>query len=152
VAILSGRPIPIHRRQSGFSTVFDSTRHWQQVNWRVGELLGGTLSARARLEQRSVSIGDDIGQVARVMLKFVRPFSGASGSYWIASLEPFVSLSDTDWGVEKGLGQNRFAVGIGRPVGEHLVIEAGYMNQYIFRDTAEDISNHLAVIHFKMKF
>lgn len=137
------------RNRSG--NVADENRYWQQLSWTAGRWNNGTLSMRARLEQRSLSTGDDLGLVVRLMTKYVRPFGADSSSYVTVSLEPFVDLRDTDWGGESGIGQNRLSIGVGWRISRSLVLEAGYMNQYIFADSGEDRVNHLGVLNFKLK-
>lgn len=137
------------RNRSG--NVADENRYWQQLSWTAGRWNNGTFSMRARLEQRSLSTGDDLGLVVRLMTKYVRPFGADSSSYVTVSLEPFVDLRDTDWGGESGIGQNRLSIGVGWRISRSLVLEAGYMNQYIFADSGEDRVNHLGVLNFKLK-
>lgn len=127
-------------------------RYWQQVNWRIGEWRGGALVALVRIEERDVSTGDDLGVVSRFMVRYTRPLNNQANQYWTVSLEPFVDFRDTDWGAEKGLGQNRAAIAWGQMINEHTVLEVGYMNQYIFRDNGPDRSNHLLTLHMKVKF
>ena len=92
------------RTRAASGAVADENRYWQQVDWRAGSWQGGQVSMRARLEQRDVSVGDDIGVVLRFMAKYVRPI-GARNNSLIVSLEPFVDLRDTDWGGDAGVGQ-----------------------------------------------
>ena len=127
-------------------------RYWQQLNWKAGQWKGGAMTVRARLQQRSLSTGDDLGLVLRLMLKYVRPLDGPGSRYFAASVEPFVNLRDTDWGADKGLGQNRVVLAVGQRIGGNAVLELGYMNQYIPRENAVDRSNHLALIAVKLNF
>ena len=133
-------------------TTVRENRFWQQLSWNAARMGGGVLSMRARLEQRSVSSGDDLGLVLRYMAKYVRPIGESKGIDLIVSIEPFFNLVDTDWGSETGLGQLRSVVGVGWTLTPKLAIETGYMNQHIFRDDTEDLVNHLGVINFKVKF
>ena len=105
---------------------------------------------RARLEQRSVDVGDDTAIVLRFMTKYVRPL--ANDKTLIVGLEPFLDLKDTDWGGESGLGQNRTFIGIGWRISDALNLETGYMNQYVWADSGEDRMNHLAILNLKAKF
>ena len=127
-------------------------RYWQQLNLKLGNFGGGTLSGRLRVEERLLSTGDDTAVVARVMLRYTKPFGNARGQYWAFGVEPFIDFRDTDWGAEEGVSQNRVTLGIGRTVSEHLSVEMGYMNQYFFRQTRQDRSNHLATVNFRMNF
>lgn len=116
-----------------------------------GQVLGGQITMRTRLEQRSINIGDDLGVVLRFATKYVRPISADGDTSLIVGLEPFVDLQDTDWGGDAGIGQNRTYLGLGRRISNKLTLEVGYMHQYIFRDTGEDRLNHLAMLTIKAK-
>ena len=85
------------------------------------------------------------------MAKYVRPIGENGSTSLILAIEPFVDLRDTDWGGESGLSQNRVLIGFSRRFSDRLSIEAGYMNQYIWRDNAENRVNHLGVLNFKVK-
>lgn len=137
------------RNRSG--NVIDENRYWQQLSWTAGHWNGGTLSMRTRLEQRSLSSGDDLGVVLRVLAKYVRPVGNEGKRYMSLGIEPFIDLKDTDWGGDAGLGQNRLSIGLGWRVSGKLTIEAGYMNQFAWVDGGENRMNHLGVINFKMK-
>lgn len=136
------------RNRSG--AVADENRYWQQLSWTARRWDRGTLTMRARLEQRSLSTGDDLGFVFRFLTKYVRPIGQTGKTNLVLGLEPFVDLKDTDWGGESGLGQNRTFAGIGWRINKAFSVEAGYMNQFIWVDGAEDRSNHLGVLNFRM--
>ena len=137
------------RNRSG--DVADENRYWQQVDWTARNWTGSRLTLRARLEQRSVSVGDDVGVVFRLMAKYVRPIGEGGTSNLVLAFEPFFNLADTDWSGETGLRQNRVFVGFDRRLSEQVTLEAGYMNQYIWFEDSTDRSNHLAVFNFKVK-
>ena len=127
-------------------------RYWQQANWRLTSVRGGALSARLRIEERLFDTGDDTGVVARMMLRYTRPIEGVSGRYWTAAAEAFVDFADTDWGAREGVSQSRVILAIGQSINERLALEVGYMNQYFFRQSATDRSNHLLTLHAKVTF
>ncbi len=137
------------RNRSG--NVSDENRYWQQLSWTAGHWNSGTLSMRARLEQRSLSSGDDLGVVLRLLAKYVRPVGNDGKRYVAIGIEPFIDLRDTDWGGNSGFGQNRSSVSVGWRISDKLTIEAGYMNQFIWVDNGEDRMNHLGVLNFKVK-
>ena len=139
------------RARNSAGDVADEHRYWQQIDWTAGKWNDGRISMRVRLEQRSVSVGDDVGLVLRYRAKYVRPIGENGSTSLIVAIEPFVDLRDTDWGGESGLGQNRVSIGFGRRFSDRLSIEAGYMSQYIWRDNAENRVNHLGVLNFKVK-
>lgn len=139
------------RTRNAAGEVSDEDRLWQQVGWTAGRWNGGRVSMRVRLEQRSISTGDDTGLVLRFMTKYVRPIGANGGTSLNIGVEPFVDLRDTDWGGDAGLGQNRVTITIGHDLSDRFTVEAGYMNQYIWRDSAENRSNHFGVLNFKAK-
>ena len=130
----------------------DENRYWQQIDWPARQWLNGQVTLRARLEERSVSVGDDLGVELRFMTRYVRPFAGDGSKNLVVSVEPFVNLRDTDWSGESRLSQNRTFVGVGWRAAEKLTMEAGYMNQYFWFDRTVDQSNHLAVVAFRTQF
>jgi len=137
------------RKRSG--DVVDENRFWQQLTWTAGNWNFGKITMRTRLEQRSVSAGDDLGLVVRLQAKYVRPIGHDGKTSLILAIEPFVDLRDTDWGGDAGLGQNRTNIGIAWQVSKSMSIETGYMNQFIWSDSGEDRVNHVAVVSFKVK-
>lgn len=137
------------RSRNGSGGVADENRLFQQVDWRMGEWAGGNVSIRARLLQRSASTGDDLGLLFRFMTKYTRPLG--NDRTFVVALEPFFDLKETDWGGRSGLRQNRLFVGSGWKMSERWSLEAGYMNQYLVIDNADNVSNHLAVFNFRVK-
>ncbi len=141
----------VHASNGSGRTVTED-RLWQQLTWNVARWTHGTLSMRARFQQRSVSAGDDLGWQLQYLMKYVRPMGSTGNLDLHISVEPFFILRDTDWGAESGLSQNRTAFGLGWKLSPTLAIETGYMHQYIPVDDAEDQVNHLAVVNFNVKF
>ncbi len=139
------------RSRNAAGDVSDEDRFWQQAAWTAGSWNDGRVSMRVRLEQRSISTGDDTGLVLRFMTKYVRPIGTTGNTNLVIGVEPFVDLRDTDWGGDAGLGQNRLSIMVGRSLSDRFSFEAGYMNQYIWRDGAENRINHLGVLSFKVK-
>jgi len=140
------------RARGKTGNVVDENRYWQQLAWTAGHWAGGKITMRTRVEQRSVSAGDDVRLVLRFQTKYVRKFGGNGATNLIIGIEPFVDLNDSDWGGDSGLGQNRTYLGFGRRLSDKVSVEAGYMNQFIWVDGGEDRVNHLAMLHFKLKF
>jgi Protein of unknown function (DUF2490) len=141
----------VHASNGSGRTVTED-RLWQQLTWNIARWSHGTLSMRARFQQRSVSTGDDLGWQFQYLMKYVRPIGSTENLDFIVSVEPFFILRDTDWGAESGLSQNRTAIGLGWKLSPTIAIETGYMHQYIPVDDAEDLVNHLGVVNFKVKF
>jgi len=129
----------------------DENRYFQQLNWSAGEVLGGTLNVRARLLQRSVTAGDDVALVMRLLLAYSRPLTTANPGKLLLRLEPFYDLRNTDWNGQAGLTQNRIYAGLGWRLSDRIELETGYMNQLFWRDAARNISNHLAVVSVRVQ-
>ena len=138
------------RNRAGF--VVDENRYWQQLNWTSGQWNGGTFSMRARLLERFVDAGDDMGLVLRFLTRYVRSIGTDGKKSLILGIEPFVDLRTTDWSGGTGIYQNRTYIGVGWRVSDKLSIDTGYMNQFLWVDNGDEVSNHLAILNFKTKF
>lgn len=130
----------------------DENRYWQQVTWTAARWDHGSLSMRVRLEERSVSSGDDLGLVLRYMAKYTRPIGVSGKRDFVVSLEPFFALRETDWAGSSGLKQNRLTAGVAWKLSDSTALETGYMNMYSWADSGEDRMNHLAIVNLKMRF
>lgn len=127
-------------------------RWWQQFDWTARSRKDSALTMRLRLEQRFVSVGDDMGLVLRYRLRYARRFSESSLYEFVASAEPFVKLRDTDWAGDAGIAQNRLFLGARRSLGPRFSLEGGYMNQYVWLDGRENRSEHVLVLHLQGRF
>ena len=76
---------------------------------------------------------------------------GESDNKLVVGIEPYFSLRDTDWGGDAGLVQNRLFLGLNSRINEHLTLEYGYLNQFLFLDSASDRSNHLGIVNFRVQ-
>jgi hypothetical protein len=130
----------------------DEDRFWQQLTWTAARRAHGMLSMRVRLEERSLSTGDDLGLVLRYMARYTKPLGESGRRDFVASLEPFVSLRETDWGGRSGLRQNRLSLGVAWKLSGMMSLETSYMNAYSWADSGEDRMHHIAVINLKTKF
>lgn len=134
--------------ESGSAPPFEEHRAWEQVTW-THKFDPTTLDLRSRLEQRFVETGDDTGMRFRQMVAVRRPIGFAPQFTLVGWDEVFFHLNDTDWGATSGFDQNRAFLGLGwRPSPEHTWrIEAGYLNQFIDRAAAGEVSNHLLSVN-----
>jgi hypothetical protein len=126
---------------------FDEHRVWQQLTW--GRTIdAGAVFSRTRLEQRWLETGDDVGWRLRQFLRLARPVSEGSHLAWRFWDEGFFDLNDTDWGAHSGFAQNRLFAGLGWTFedAEHLTLEFGYLNQLIYRRSADDSMNHVLAL------
>lgn len=127
-------------------------RVWEQVSWRAKLSPAASLDVRLRAEHRFLSAGDDVGHVLRLRLGYTRPLARGGDTDLVLSVEPFFDLRDTDYGAESGLSQNRIYLGLRWPLTGKVSFAAGYLNQRFFRNNAEDLENHLAVISLDTRF
>jgi hypothetical protein len=129
---------------------FHENRIWEQ--WSLARDHGDvTIQLRSRLEQRFVSLGDDVGWRYRQMVRLQKPIDRYPNLLWVAWDEVFFHLNDTDWGARTGYNQNRLFVGIGRtpPLRSSRRTEIGYLYQQIqVAEDGADLSNHILSINF----
>lgn len=121
----------------------DEHRIWQQLSWDK-PYAWGSLATRTRLEQRFLNTGDDTGWRFRQLLKYTHPLF-TERVYLSLWDEVFVNFNDTDWGANSGFGQNRLFAGFGVFIDskKHYRFELGYLNQFISRESQDDLMNHL---------
>lgn len=114
-------------------------RIWQQVafNWTSAPI---AWTARARLEERFIEGVDGAPLRLRLMARGQLALND-DGLYAAMSNEYFVNLDETRGGPRDGFDQNRFYVGLGRPLNERIKAEVGYQMQYINR-AGEDVAVH----------
>jgi Protein of unknown function (DUF2490) len=121
-------------------------RLYQQLNWSIGKVGPGTLSARTRLEQRMFETRNVTGWRARQQLRYAAPVGRTGKTAVVLTTEAFVALNTTDWGARAGLDQWRNFAGINVALGKGLTIEAGYLNRYTRRSGARDRMDHIVPV------
>jgi len=119
-------------------------RLFLQASWTLGDLAGGTLSSRTRLEHRRLSTGRDTGWRLREFVRWVRPLGSPKRARALLSVEPFVAFNDTDWGARGGFDQVRTFAGVEVPVGGRSTVEVGYLNQLVDAPGRVTRMNHVA--------
>lgn len=118
----------------------DEQRPYQQ--WGIGWLLFRRLNTlnRFRLEERFIEHSPGCSVRGRYMLRLALPI--AETRYYInCSDEIFANFNHRPNGPIQGFDQNRFFIGIGRQVNNHMRIEYGYKMQYIYGH--HQANNHL---------
>lgn len=125
-------------------------RLFQQLNWTIGALAGGTLSARTRFEQRTIEGARDTGLRVRQQLKFELPLA-ESGVTAVLSTEPYFALNATDWGARAGFDQVRNFAGLNIPFGTGVSVEAGYLSRYQNR-AGRDRIDHIVPVTLGVRF
>ena len=92
------------------------------------------------LEERFLEGSGEMALRARQWARMNVPLGG--GFLAIGTGEVFVNVNSADWGARRGFDQLRLFGGIGVPVARGILIEAGYMNQYVSRYQRADRMNH----------
>ncbi|MGY6552264.1 MAG: DUF2490 domain-containing protein [Erythrobacter sp.] len=126
-----------------------STEHriWQQVAFKIADIGDLSIISRARLEQRNFLGSDETGWRYRQQFRGQFPLIDGAGIAGVVWSEPFYNLNSADWGARAGFDRWRNFAGIAVPVGKLASLEAGYMNQAVFRE-GPDRSDH--VLSFKL--
>ena len=105
-------------------------RFWQQATYPLGEFLGGQLSGRTRLEQRTRDGNAEVGVRLRQQLRYAYRFQDSPFGV-VAWNETFIGLNETQWGQPSGFDQNRLFAGLSFSQASNLRFEAGYLNQFV---------------------
>ncbi|OQW34380.1 MAG: hypothetical protein A4E20_11270 [Nitrospira sp. SG-bin2] len=125
-------------------------RFWQQYMWSGATPLGG-FTSRTRFEQRWQTNGNETGGRFRQMFKLSWPIPVYPAVSLVGWDEVFIHLNDTNWGARQGFDQNRGFAGIGYRVQPPVLIEIGYMNQYINKSTLDNM-NHVLSLNLFLDF
>lgn len=146
--------------QSDFREDVMEHRTFEQVtgNWSFGL---SQIRSRTRLEQRYRGTGDNEaaiqgeGEWAHRLRQQIRlQVTLAPGKPWqaIVSDEVFFHLNETAYITRPGLDQNRIFAGVGYKANKDLMVEAGYMNQYVRRFTDRAQLNHVLYLSLNGSF
>jgi hypothetical protein len=129
----------------------EENRIWQQ--WTGSTTLANTsLSWRSRLEQRFVEGGSDVGWRYRQFFKVVHPIAFGSRLQLVGYDELFFALNKTDWGAKSGFDQNRIFAGLGWQFDSTTTFEVGYLNQFVQREGAPNLANHILSLNALLQF
>lgn len=126
-------------------------RLWQQLRWRAWRGDRGSFDTRLRFEQRQISLGDDTRHVGRIRIGYVPSVNAARRVGFTGYTEAFFDLGDSDWGGSSGLSQLRLFLGMTYAINDAWAFDTGYLNQRFDADRSEDLSNHIAMLHFKWR-
>ncbi|MBH0184752.1 MAG: DUF2490 domain-containing protein, partial [Nitrospira sp.] len=102
-------------------------------------------------EQRWQSNGGETGGRFRQMFKLSWPLPFYQPVSLVGWDEVFVNLNDTNWNARQGFDQNRGFAGVGYRVLPPVLVEIGYMNQYINRATIDGM-NHILSVNLFLDF
>ncbi len=116
-------------------------RPWQQLSFPIAAVKNEfTLTNRTRLEQRFRNDGDDVGVRLRQQIRLTVPLA-QSGWHGVLWSEGFFNLNSTDWGARSGLDRWRNFVGVNIPLREGVVVEPGYLNQFVNGSSSDQIDH-----------
>ena len=118
----------------------------------LARFLGGSLSARVRLEERFREGIDGTAWRLRPYVKFTRPFHPGSRTALVLSHESFVDLNDTDFQRVEGEERMRNLIAISTKLDKHTTAEFGYLNQHSFVPNAPDNDDHIASVAMSFSF
>lgn len=149
-ATLSGGYSYVPRYNQGVQLTREH-RTRQSVSVGLGNVLGGEIEGRARLEQRWRNDGDDVMLRLRGRLTWTRPV-GPSGLAVRLQHESFAHLNATDWGGDARFDRVRNSLMLRRKFGDNVTGEIGYLNQWGFVSGGPDQVIHAANLGLSFSF
>lgn len=126
-------------------------RLWQQYQYQFDPIAEMTLTSRTRLEQRRREDFEDVGHRLRQMVRATTPSAWHPQLSWVVFDELFVNLNQTEWGVRRGIDQNRLFVGINWKFSDLSNVDFGYLNHFVNTRTV-DRENHVLSTTLRFNF
>lgn len=130
---------------------FDENRIYQHIVFPLAKVGDVTVTARTRMEARTVVGAEDLAWRFRQQVRAQMPLKDDKGPLLVVWSEAFVNLNDADWGPREGMDRWRNFVGVSVPVAKGVMLEPGYLNQAVFR-RGEDRFDHIASITMFYRF
>lgn len=130
---------------------FEENRIYQHVVYPIGKVGDVTLTARTRMEARTVVGAEDLAWRFRQQVRAQLPFKEDRGPLLVVWSEAFLNLNDADWGPREGMDRWRNFVGVSVPVAKGVMLEHGYLNQAVLR-SGEDRFDHIASVTMFYRF
>lgn len=128
-------------------------RFREQVTFaHVAEIVGGSIDARLRFEQRWRNGKDGIGWRFRPFLKYSHPFRLGGKTALVISHEGFWNFNTTSFQAKSGFERMRNLIAISTPIAKNVNAEIGYLNQYTIVRGAPDTMDHIASIDLSLSF
>lgn len=118
---------------------------------KLASIAGGSLSGRARLEQRWREGTNGTGWRLRPYLRYALPLKKGHKTAFVWSEELFLDLNTTSYQRVKGAERVRSFLGISTPLSKTLTVDFGYLNQHGFVPNGKDTSDHVANISLGLK-
>lgn len=112
----------------------NDVRIWQQLNWNVLQNSFFSLNSRTRLEETTRNTSPGIAFQGRQRLWVRFPFKQWE-TYSLSMFdEVFLNFNHPNWVSKDLFSQNRAFIGIGKQVSKYMMLDIGYLNQYILAE------------------
>ena len=110
-----------------------------------------TFSSRTRLEECRREDGDEANIQFRQMLETSLPLRNHPTLSVVAYEELFVDLNSTDWGLRRGIDQNRAFIGVNWAAKPNFSLATSYLNQFVNTNKI-DKENHVLATKLNLNF
>jgi hypothetical protein len=130
---------------------FRENRLWEQFQHQFDEVADITFTSRTRFEQRRREDFQDVGHRLRQMVRATTPSTLHPQMQWVVYDELFINFNQTEWGVRRGIDQNRLFLGVNWKFSDFSNVDVGYLNQFINTRTV-DRENHVLMTTFRFNF
>lgn len=121
-------------------------RFREQVTFaRIAQVVGGSIDARLRFEQRWRDGNDGVGWRFRPFVEYRHPFKPGRKTALVITHEGFWNFNTTSIQGKSGFERMRNLIGISTPITDNMNAEIGYLNQYTVvrggRNTMDNIAS-----------
>ncbi|MCL9682608.1 DUF2490 domain-containing protein [Legionella maioricensis] len=124
------------------SVMVHENRYWEQLNWRILKKPGYNINSRTRLEERENVDESRMAIRLRQRMWLRIPFKIESKYSFSLYDEVFFNLNHPEWVSPYLFEQNRAFVGVAAQLSKSILIDIGYLNQYL-RSTTQERDNVL---------
>jgi hypothetical protein len=132
-------------------SAFRENRLWEQFQYQFDPVAELTFTSRTRFEQRRREDFHEVGHRLRQMVRVTTPSRVHHKLSWVAFDELFINFNQTEWGMHRGIDQNRLFLGANWKFSDFSNIETGYLHQYIHGRTL-DRENHVLLTTLRFNF
>ncbi len=124
-------------------------RIWQQVNWLAINHDNYNLISRTRMEERKNTNGSPYAYRFRQRLWLRIPLTRFPSFSFSCFDEIFLNLNHPSWVSPYFFAQNRAFIGIGHQLTKAVMVDAGYMNQYLHSN--QNQLDHVILLTFSIR-
>ncbi|CAN4273644.1 Protein of unknown function DUF2490 [Methylophilaceae bacterium] len=117
-------------------------RYWQQLLHEFEPINGVRFRSMTRFEQRNFEGANDTGYKLRQRFTLNFPIENYPNLSTLVFDEYHLNLNETDYGARSGFDQNRLFAGFAWKSSQQILVEFGYLNQYVNLRN-EDAMNHI---------